>query len=367
MMVGRPADFQAAARCSYLNATTPELNCRRLTSFTGARPRSKLQSEMITLYQFHWSHFVEKVRWALDFKRCAWSAVDVDPFTKKQLRELPSATAPVSGQQLFVPMIHDDASGAVVAESSAILRYLEAACPTPALFPAEESERREVERWLLWLDSTVGLATRRLAYTQIVLERPGYLVDLFIPQLADGRGSKLARRAASMTISGVLAQRFRFLHNRTDRVFEQLEQYLLLAERRLRSRRFLVGSSFTAADLTLASLLRPVTVVPFFSDHPRLQSLFAWRRALLEEHHRDIEVGYEKALHEIRTQRGWSLGAVSWLPSSQRSDESDLTDIPALQATTNDQQPVGRSTALLGPLRFLRLKLTSGLRRMPYP
>jgi glutathione S-transferase len=318
---------------------------------------------MITLYQFHWSHFVEKVRWALDFKQLEWAAVDVDPFTKKQLRQLPNATSSASVQRLYVPVIHDDASGAVVAESSAILRYLETAYPTPALFPAEEDQRRQVERWLVWLDSTVGLATRRLAYTQIVLERPSYLVDLFIPKLADGSGKQLA----SMTISGVLAQRFRFLHNRADRVFEQLEQYLLLAERHVRERRFLVGPSFTAADLTLASLLRPVTVVPYFRDHPRLQNLFAWRRTLLEEHRRDVEVGYEKALHEIRTQRGWSLGVVSWLPASRRSEESELADVPALQSTTNDQQPVGRSTALLGPLRFLRLKLTSGLRRMPYP
>jgi len=318
---------------------------------------------MITLYQFHWSHFVEKVRWALDFKQCAWSAVDVDPFTKKQLRQLSTS----GGQQLYVPMIHDDVTGTVVAESSAILRYLETTYPAPALFPADESQRQEVERWLTWLDSTVGLATRRLAYTQIVLEQPGYLVDLFIPQLANGNGSKFARRAAGMTISGVLTQRFRFLHNRRDRVFEQLEQHLLLADRQVRSRRFLVGSSFTAADLTLASLLRPVTVVPFFRDHPQLQSLFAWRRRLLEEHDRDVEVGYEKALHETRTQRGWSLGTVSWLPVARRRAESELADVPALQGTTNDQQPVGRSTALLAPLRFLRLKLTSGLRRLPYP
>lgn len=322
---------------------------------------------MITLYQFHWSHFVEKVRWALDFKQVEWSAVDVDPFTKKQLRQLPSATAPVSANRLYVPMIYDDASGTVVAESSAILRYLEATYPAPALYPAEASQRLEVERWLLWLDSTVGLATRRLAYTQIVLERPSYLVDLFIPQLADGHGSSLARRAASMTIAGVLTKRFRFQHNRADRVFEQLEHCLLLAERRLRSRRFLVGDSFTAADLTLASLMRPVTVVPFFRDHPHLQSLFAWRCRLLEEHQRDLEVGYERALHETRARRGWALGAVSWLPASSRCAESELIDVPVLQATSNDQQPVGRSTALLGPLRFLCLTLTSGLRRMPYP
>src|SRR4030095_1371648 len=103
---------------------------------------------MITLYQFHWSHFVEKVRWALDFKQVEWSAVDVDPFTKKQLRQLSNATALVSANQLLVPMIHDDASGTVVAESSAILRYLEAAYPAPALYPAEARQRLGVESWV---------------------------------------------------------------------------------------------------------------------------------------------------------------------------------------------------------------------------
>jgi glutathione S-transferase len=144
--------------------------------------------------------------------------------------------------------------------------------PTPALFPAEASQRQEVERWLLWLDSTVGLATRRLAYTQIV---PGAArLSRGSVHSAAGRWQRQQARSAraSMTISGVLAQRFRFLHNRTDRVFEQLEQYLLLAERRLALTSLSGRPSFTAADLTLASLLRPVTVVPFFRDHPRLQS-----------------------------------------------------------------------------------------------
>ena len=43
---------------------------------------------MITLYQLHWSHFVEKVRWALDYKGLEWTAVDVDPFTKRQMAHL---------------------------------------------------------------------------------------------------------------------------------------------------------------------------------------------------------------------------------------------------------------------------------------
>jgi hypothetical protein len=43
-----------------------------------------------------------------------------------------------------------------------------------------------------------------------------------------------------------------------------------------------------------------------------------------------------------------------------------LVDVPILQVTFNDQQPVGRVDALLGPLWFLWLALSSGLRRQQY-
>ena len=323
---------------------------------------------MITLYQLHWSHYVEKVRWALDFKRLEWSAVDVDPFTKREMRHLQARTALESGARLYtVPTIHDDATGDAVTESSAILRYLERTYPAPALYPAGEVECDEVERWMLWLDSTVGLAARRLAYTQIALEHPGYLAELFIPQFAGVKGKTAARRIAGSIVAGVLTRRFRFVHNRADRVFETLEQCLLLAARRLQSQPFLVGSSFTAADLTLASLLRPATVVPFFRNHPGLQHMFEWRAALLQEYRRDLHIGYEIALHEARKRRGWALGAVRWLPGPMQTDESTPVELPTMQVARNDQQPMGRRPMVQAPFWFLRLMLTSGLARTPYP
>src|SRR5258708_108449 len=100
---------------------------------------------MITLYQLHWSHYVEKVRWALDYKKVEWCAVDVDPFTKRQMQHLSCKLTLDSGREMYaVPTIHDHATG----------------------------ERHEVARWTQWLDSTLGLAARRLAYTQIALEHP---------------------------------------------------------------------------------------------------------------------------------------------------------------------------------------------------
>lgn len=301
---------------------------------------------MITLYQLHWSHYVEKVRWALDFKGVEWQAVEVDPFTKKELRQLDCPSK-------LVPTIHDLATGAKLGESSQIVEYLEQTYPTPSLHLTEA-----VKRWMLWFDSTLGLAARRLAYTQIVLEHPGILSGLFLPRLP---ADSLRANLLGKVIAGILAQRFRFRHNRADRVFEQLEECLLTAADRLSAHPYLVDERFTAADLTLAALMRPVVLVPYFREHPRLQHLFDWRAQLLREHNRTDHVGYELALREIRERRGWALGAVSWMSRASGAP----TEVPALAAARNDQQPVGRLPLLMGPMEYLFLKQTSGLGRTP--
>jgi glutathione S-transferase len=314
---------------------------------------------VITLYQLHWSHFVEKVRWALDYKGVEWSAVEVEPFSKREMQHLQRRTTLESGRRLHtVPMIHDEATGAVIGESSAILEYLEQTQPTPALYPAAEAERAEVVRWMLWLDSTLGLAARRLAYTQIVVEHPGLLAELFIPQ------GRFKGRLAGAVIGGILTRRFRFLHNRADRVFEQVEDCLLFAAERLASRRYLVGDRFTAADLTLAALMRPVPIVPFFREHPHLQRLFEWRSMQLQEQGREPQISYEDALGAVRRRRRWARGGVSWRP--QRRERSSLTEVPLVQAARNDQQSIGRRPLITGPLWYLGLKLTCGLGRTPY-
>jgi len=321
---------------------------------------------MITLYQLHWSHYVEKVRWALDYKGLEWRAVEVEPFSKRQMRHLARKTQLDSGERLHtVPAIRDDATGEVVVESSDILAYLERQYPTRALYPEPGAKRDEVVRWLPWLDSEIGLAARRLAYTQIALEHPGYLAELFVPHAAPaGAAADLKPRIAGMIIAGLLTQRFRFHLNREDRVFERLEQSLLFAARRLDAQPWLVGAQFTAADLTLAALLKPVSIVPFFRDHPHLQKLFKWTDALVREHRREPRTGYEAAMRAVRQRRGWALGSVSWLAGP--AQESTLQEIPATTRARNDQQAVAGWPLVTGPMWYLRLKRVCGLARTPY-
>jgi glutathione S-transferase len=328
-------------------------------------------SGMITLYQLHWSHYVEKVRWALDYKGLRWTAVDVDPFTKRQMLHLQCKLKLDSGHQLYtVPTIHDEDTNAVVGDSSKILAYLERMYPTPPLYPADTDEYADATRWMLWLDSTLGLAARRLGYTQIALEHPGILASLFVPHVVGARGPESFKaRIAGAVIAGVLSRRFRFLHNRADRVFEHLEQCLLIAAERLSHRKYLVGERFCAADLTLAALLQPALLVPFFRDHPRLERLWDWHARQLQEHHRQQETSYQTVLENIRRRRGWALGAVHWLSegSRGRGDPHIPAQIPSLPAARNDQQSVGRWPALLGLPWYLRLVLTCRLGRTTYP
>jgi glutathione S-transferase len=325
---------------------------------------------VITLYQLHWSHYVEKVRWALDYKQLPWKAVDVDPFTKREMQHLNCKLTLDSGRDLHtVPTIHDSATDAVVGDSSRILDYLEQTYPLPALYPVDSDERGRVRQWMLWLDSTLGLAGRRLGYTQIALEHPGILAKLFIPQVVGAQGAiGLKDKIGGIIIAGVLSRRFRFRHNRTDRVFEDLERCLHVAADALASQPFLVGNQFSAADLTLAALLQPVLLIPRFRHQPQLQGLWDWRTRLLGEHQRQPRAAYESELHKVRQRRGWALGTVRWLSPSAAdySNKQSSAEIPRLTAARNDQQPVGRWPVVSSPLWYLQLMMTSGLSRTPY-
>jgi len=65
---------------------------------------------------------------------------------------------------------------------------------------------------MLWLDSTLGLAARRLAYTQVALENPGYLAELFVPRLVrPGEARGFRARFAGTAVKRI--GRNRFLRN----------------------------------------------------------------------------------------------------------------------------------------------------------
>ncbi|HEU4402091.1 MAG TPA: glutathione S-transferase family protein [Candidatus Polarisedimenticolia bacterium] len=230
----------------------------------------------LELYEIFWSHFCEKSRWCLDFKRLPHLRVRVNPFTRREARAL--------GARGDVPVLRDGER--VVVGSDAIAAYLEVKWPEPPLFPADPAARAEVLALEKRCDELLGPDARRVAY-QVALENRSLLL-----------GTLLWSRAPKRWLNGPL---LRFLEPRLRRKFaihpEQIEESrrrlrALLAElqERLRGRRFLVGDGLTLADITAASLMDPLEIVPEFVRDPAWASLFEWKRRLMRAHRRDQRV-----------------------------------------------------------------------------
>lgn len=312
---------------------------------------------MIELYKLHWSHYVEKARWALDFKRLPWRGIDIVAFTKKEMQRFDCPQT--------VPLIHDTATGVAISDSSPIIRYLDETYPGQPLFPTDPAERDQVWQWMLRLDSTLGLYARRLGYTQVIMECPQTLAQLFMPNVCGGLFTRRGwRRLAAPVLGMMLTLRFHFHRNRQDGVYEALETLLLPIAKGLQHHHYLVGGQFTAADITLASLLRPLRIVPHFSHHPELQSLFVWQERLFREHGRDATFPYEDAIRAQRLRRGMMRGLVRWMKSGRDGLGGPTHD--ALQVAKNDIHPVSRWSLVLGLPAYLKLRWFSGVAWTPY-
>ncbi|MBD0283003.1 MAG: glutathione S-transferase family protein [Thermoleophilaceae bacterium] len=98
--------------------------------------------DVIRLYRARFSTNVERVALALAHKGLEVESVVIDYSDR-------SAVIKVSGQPL-VPVIVDD--GHVVADSTAILRYLEETRPDPPLFPRDPPRRAELDVFLEWFN-----------------------------------------------------------------------------------------------------------------------------------------------------------------------------------------------------------------------
>lgn len=251
---------------------------------------------MITLYELHWSHYCEKIRWALDFKKIPWTKVNISAFSKKEMQEYPRTQ-----ERYLVPFIYDHSTKVALGDSSPIMRYLEDTYPQSPFFPAEASQKELVYQWLIELDSKLGIVGRRLGYSQLILENPGILAQLFVPNVL---GGLLAwpgiRRISGACLSMLLIKRFRFELNESLNLYEELEQFLLPIAEKLKSQEYLVDNTFTAADLTLAVYLRPLLIIPFFKENPDLISLFQWQEKLLREHNRELKLRYETLIEKRR-------------------------------------------------------------------
>jgi glutathione S-transferase len=221
----------------------------------------------LRLFQIPFSHNCIKVRKALDLKGLQYETVDIDPVVRRELRR-------ASGQGLVPALVDGDRA---VADSTAILLYLEEQYPDPPLLPQEPRARAECLILEQWADDTFMALTRRLAYWNVT-SFPGALGELFFP-----KAPRRARRASSRLGTWMLHRRLRMSRDQNDRDERQAPRAAEVAVARLGGRDHLVGGQLTIADIALASMSAPLQfAVPSVRAHPAVQELLAWGRRVLE-------------------------------------------------------------------------------------
>lgn len=204
------------------------------------------------LWQLQISHYVEKVRWALDYKRV--------PHVRRSL--LPGVhvreTKRLSGDTSTVPVLTID--GQSIGDSTRIIAAIEQRWPQPPLYPDDPARRRCALELEEFFDEELGPHTRRAFYHE-VLAQPELLVPLFT------QGDPVAAQALRQTLPALCAgiqRRFAITAETAEESRWKIVAAMDRLERELSPSGFLVGESFTVADLTAAALSYPVAHPPEF-------------------------------------------------------------------------------------------------------
>jgi glutathione S-transferase len=206
------------------------------------------------LWQLELSHYNEKVRWALDYKRI--------PHVRRSL--LPGVHVVVAGRLTggrvkTTPVLTLD--GRSIGDSTPIIAALEQRWPQPPLYPEDPNQRVRALELEEYFDRELGPHVRRAIYYEL-LERPALLVPLFTR--GQGRLAGLAFRTLFPILVALMRRHFRVYEGEADKSRQRAVAAMERIERELGSSRYLVGDRFTVADLTAASLLYPVVRPPQF-------------------------------------------------------------------------------------------------------
>jgi glutathione S-transferase len=207
--------------------------------------------EAPVLWHLEISHYNEKVRWALDYKRVAHMRRAVTP----ALQEL---TARRLRAGRTVPIL--EMNGHAIGDSTRIIEEIERRWPEPPLYPADPEERSRALEVEDHFDERCGHDLRRVLFGDNLAEPERFLTMVY--------GADHPRIGLLKTISPVFCQvvkrRFRIRAETVEKSREKVRAAFDKIEAEVGPSGYLVGDSFTVADLTAASILAPIVVPPEF-------------------------------------------------------------------------------------------------------
>jgi glutathione S-transferase len=208
------------------------------------------------LYQFKRSHYNEKARWALDYKRL--------PHTRHSLLPGPhKLTVTRLSGQAQVPVLRHGRQ--VIAGSARIIDYLEQLVPEPALYPPRPDALAKAQEIQTWFDAEVGPAVRCAAFSDL-MDDPSYFARTFTDDRSFATRAiyrallpvtqALMKRDLGITPDSIAPARAT-VQTALDRVTEDS-----------RATGYLVGDAFSVADLAAAALLMPAVQPPEGPTYP---------------------------------------------------------------------------------------------------
>jgi glutathione S-transferase len=211
-----------------------------------------MSAPAIELFQFSHSHYNEKARWALDFKGLVHARHCVLPGPHMlQMKRL-------SGQTQ-VPVLRID--GTVIPGSAAIVDAIETRVASPPLYPADPAAREEALDLQRKLDDELGPEVRRGVFHG-TLDDPDWIVRCFASEKPVWK--QRAYRFAFPAIRAAMRKSMNITPATGQRATQRGLGRPHSPAPTVPATGYLVGDSFTVADLAAAALLGPVLRV----EHP---------------------------------------------------------------------------------------------------
>ena len=225
------------------------------------------------------SHYSEKARWALAYKQ-----VEHERRAPLPGAHMAFALWLTHGKQKTFPVLRLD--DRTVGDSTAIIAALEQRFPEPPLYPADADERRRALELEDWFDEELGPPVRLLAWHEAVApEARDDVAEMAAQTLPPAlRDVGLARAAAARLGPAFASIRFGVKDTEAAELARgKIHAALDRLEAELGGGEYLVGESFTVADLTAAALFYPLVLPPQGPALPDPPAGFERFRAPLRE------------------------------------------------------------------------------------
>ena len=222
---------------------------------------------MVLLWHIPLSHYNEKARWALDYKRIAHrrQVLGAD-YLIRAWRATGQGRLPI----LFL-------DGRAIGDSTHIIAALEERYPEPPLYPRDVAARRCALTLEDYFDEQLGPALRAAIVTPLFRHDP----DVALRVLTTGMTDKAYQTLRPL--GRLFPAYYRFRHKIRDAKLEAdratVNAALDRIEQERQGRPYLVGDAFTVADLTAAAMLGallqppeiqyplPVELPPYLQDY----------------------------------------------------------------------------------------------------